>query len=497
MLSNRIGIGTNVSQSDSPLILVVDDEPMMQLLLLRSLAKAGYRVVQANNGQQGLEIYQQEKPDLVMMDALMPVMDGFTCCQRLRGLPGGASTPVLIVTGLEDPESVDRAFAVGATDYITKPIHWAMLKQRLRRMLEASRAMEELRQRAAREQVLGAMLERIRQSLNLEEILKTTVNEVRQFLLTDRVLIFRFNPDGSKVLVVESVAPGWSSTPTPEISEACFGECLIERYQQGHVQALEDTCGSLHEGQDAFVEHQVNADLVVPIWQEETLWGLLIAYHGRGPRRWQTFEIELVERLATQVAIAIQQAKLYEQLKDANRELHRLASLDGLTQVANRRCFDETLNREWLRLARESKPLSLILLDIDYFKRYNDTYGHQAGDACLQQVTAAVRPVLKRPSDLLARYGGEEFAVILPNTKIAGALFVAEQMQAVVKGLAIPHSQSGIKPYVTLSLGVSSTIPAPNFLPTTLIAAADKALYQAKAAGRDRIWHSHLPCVLG
>ncbi len=484
----------NTSNNDleQPLILVVDDEKLMRLLLRRSLEDEGYRVAEASNGKEALAAYQQQKPDLVLLDAMMPVMDGFTCCQQLQALSGDAKTPVLMVTSLEGPEAVDRAFACGAADYITKPIHWAVLRQRVRRLLEASRAMENLRQLAVREQLLGAMSERIRQSLNLQEILKTTVNEVQQFLNADRVLIVRLNPDGSGVVVVESAAAEAKCTSKTAISYACFGKCYIDLYRKHRTGAIADTCSPrLIQCQAQELDRfGLEANLIVPILQEESLWGLLIASQSGKPRRWYNGEIELVERLATQVAIAIKQAKLYEQLKQANRELHRVASLDGLTGVANRRCFDEYLHREWRRMTREEKPLSLILFDIDYFKLYNDTYGHLAGDACLQKIAAAVGATVKRPADLVARYGGEEFVAILPDTEIAAAGYVAELIQAAVKALAIPHSRSSISDRVTLSIGVATTVPTGEVLPSMLVAAADQALYQAKAAGRDRICYS-------
>ena len=136
-------------------------------------------------------------------------------------------------------------------------------------------------------------------------------------------------------------------------------------------------------------------------------------------------------------------------------------------------------------MARETKPLSLILCDIDYFKRFNDTYGHQAGDACLQQVAGAISRVLKRPADLAARYGGEEFAVILPNINASGAVHVADAIHKEVQQLLVPHATSSVSEYVTLSVGVSSTIPQKEFSPEALIAVADKALYEAKEQGRN------------
>ncbi|MFB2771301.1 diguanylate cyclase domain-containing protein [Pelatocladus sp. BLCC-F211] len=174
-------------------------------------------------------------------------------------------------------------------------------------------------------------------------------------------------------------------------------------------------------------------------------------------------------------------------LRKANLELERLVTLDGLTQVANRRRFDEYLSQEWRRMAREQQYLGLILCDVDYFKSYNDYYGHQAGDTCLKNIAAAMRNTLKRPADLVARYGGEEFAVILPYTAIQGAVAVAQAIQKAIKLLRLPHIQSQISDFITVSFGVSSLIPTHNLQRETLIAAADRALYQAKKQGRDRI----------
>lgn len=184
---------------------------------------------------------------------------------------------------------------------------------------------------------------------------------------------------------------------------------------------------------------------------------------------------EIRDRLAAETALQI-----------ANQELHCIARLDGLTQVANRRCFDESLEFEWRRLTREHQPLSLILCDIDDFKRYNDHYGHQAGDACLRQVAQAINCHVRRPADLVARYGGEEFVVILPSTDVDGATHVAELIKAEMGLLNISHAASRIRPYVTVSMGVASILPAADYPWENLIAAADRALYAAKNQGRDR-----------
>ncbi len=175
------------------------------------------------------------------------------------------------------------------------------------------------------------------------------------------------------------------------------------------------------------------------------------------------------------------------QLEDANQRLAQLSLTDGLTGVANRRHFDQTLLDEWQRATRAQVPLALAMIDIDLFKRYNDTYGHQAGDDCLQRVAAALARCTLRPGDLLARYGGEEFAVILANTDLAGAYSVGERLRSEVATLALAHESSSVSSIVTLSVGIATSLPDAERSSETLIAAADRALYQAKEQGRNQL----------
>jgi diguanylate cyclase (GGDEF)-like protein/PAS domain S-box-containing protein len=175
-------------------------------------------------------------------------------------------------------------------------------------------------------------------------------------------------------------------------------------------------------------------------------------------------------------------------LHAANEKLERLATLDGLTQISNRRRFDEYLQQEWQRLVREQRPLSLILFDVDYFKPYNDHFGHQQGDEGLTAIAQAANQAVKRSADLLARYGGEEFGVILPNTNRSGAENVAKAIHREVAALKLPHPKSQVNDYLTVSIGIASVVPNPEQAPEELIAAADAALYQAKRRGRNRYW---------
>lgn len=177
---------------------------------------------------------------------------------------------------------------------------------------------------------------------------------------------------------------------------------------------------------------------------------------------------------------------LAKQLDQANQELKSLSSRDGLTGIANRRAFDETLEREWQRALRTGSELAMLLCDVDHFKRFNDSYGHQAGDECLRRVAAALRDSVARGTDAVARYGGEEFGIILADTGIGGALIVAEKIRHAVHLLAIPH-QASATGTLTLSIGIACFVPTPQQKPEALLQAADRALYSAKHNGRDRV----------
>jgi diguanylate cyclase (GGDEF)-like protein len=279
----------------------------------------------------------------------------------------------------------------------------------------------------------------------------------------------------------------------------------VARTQENLI--LNDATKELTFADDPYIQNQhPKSILCTPIVDRGQLIGILYLENNLVTGAFARDRLKILKLLTAQAAISLENAKLYERLKDysrtleikvaqrtadletVNQKLQRLATLDSLTQVANRRRFDEYLQQSWQRLSREQQPLCLILCDIDYFKRYNDTYGHQAGDECLKQVAQAISHSLKRPSDLIARYGGEEFAAILPNTPIEGAIQVAETISFQVRQLKIPHQQSSVSDRVTLSLGISGLIPQPNRSIKTLIADADRALYQAKEQGRNRYY---------
>jgi two-component system, chemotaxis family, response regulator WspR len=202
-----------------------------------------------------------------------------------------------------------------------------------------------------------------------------------------------------------------------------------------------------------------------------------IRYHSRS-------YINLLQR--DEAYRALRQSQ--QQLLEANLELRRLTHSDGLTGLSNRRYLDEYLSAEWRRGARDQSELSMLMIDVDNFKLYNDTYGHVAGDKVLKQIASTVEGCLGRSGDLAARFGGEEFAVVLPGTSIAGVRLLAEKIRREVEALRLPHPNSSAGRYVTISIGGAATVPAHEFAMTSLIETADLALYRAKRDGKNRVF---------
>jgi diguanylate cyclase (GGDEF)-like protein len=263
----------------------------------------------------------------------------------------------------------------------------------------------------------------------------------------------------------------------------CFGEmALIERRERAAtLRALDETL-VLEIPETAFREHlSKNA---------AALMALLRVFSERSRHDLDTLVSANLRLLAQAEEMDRRNRELMEtrrQIEHRNRDLERISALDTLTQIANRRRFDAALRQEWRRSARDEAPLSLVFCDIDHFKLFNDTYGHQAGDECLIRVAQTMEETLNRPADLAARYGGEEFIALLVDTSLEGARMLAERMRAGVEGLRIEHGASSVAPYLTVSLGVATLVPRPAVRPEDLVDLADRALYAAKAGGRNRV----------
>lgn len=305
-------------------ILVVEDSRANRLLLTQHVERFGASVLPAETGEAALETFARMRPDMVLLDVVLPDIDGFVVAQRIRAMEKpGEWTPIIFLSSLSDDASIEKGIAAGGDDYLLKPISEIVLGAKIRAM--------------------------------------------------QRLVLMRSS---------------------------------------------------------------------------------LLA--------------------------------LTRKLDAANQELVRISSSDGLTGVANRRFFDETMALEWRRARRHSNSIAMLMCDIDFFKLFNDTYGHQAGDDCLRKVATAISVNTERPSDMVARYGGEEFVVVLPETTIGGALMVAEKIRQAIRELNIAHDSSP-SGRVTMSIGIASAAPGFDNPPDDLIHAADKALYRAKREGRDRV----------
>lgn len=375
--------------------------------------------------------------------------------------------------------------------------------QQAEQLAEVEQKAKDLREANQQQMILFNLISEIRESLDLDTLFKITAKEVRKALQSDRVGIFRFDPDSNYCFgefVSESVLPAYDSALSIKVNDYCFGEQYAVHYQQGRMQVLTDiyNAGLKYCHIQVLEQFQIKAQIITPLMMGSKLWGLLCIHQCERPREWTPTEIRFVRQLAAQFSVALEHSHLLAQtrsqtdqlsqtldaLQQANLKLERLARLDGLTEIPNRRCFDEFLDQQWRLLIREKQFLSLIIFDVDHFKLYNDCYGHQAGDECLIKIAHAAQQVLKRPADLLARYGGEEFAVILPNTDETGASNIAAQIQLAIKALSISHVKSK-EQIVTLSLGIASQIPSTDRTSKEFISEADQALYLAKQQGRD------------
>jgi two-component system cell cycle response regulator len=500
-------------------ILIVDDTLENLQLLANMLEVKGYVIRKTTSGKLALQYVQLDPPDLILLDINMPEMDGYEVCKQLKKLEQTHDIPVLFISAFDQLDHKLQAFTVGGNDYITKPfqdqevlmrVQNQLLIQQQRRELQVQNHLleEEVAKRTIAEQSLSLQIERekllrnvihyIRQSLNFDEILKRTVTKLRQLLQADRVLIYH-NQKG--VIVIESDAEDVSNLQECCLHNDLFLQKCHECYRYDLFQVIENI-DQEQLSPDLVKALQicgVKSKLIVPIVtsvnihphlvdQSERPWGLLVFHQCHYQRNWSQVEIDLVKQVADQLAIALQQSELYQQLLKANAELEMIATTDALTGVANRRGFDQYLTRTWNQLAREQQPISIVLCDIDHFKQYNDTYGHPAGDECLSQVASALRSQLKRAGDLVARYGGEEFVIVLPNTDAIGAIQIVESLLKEIENLKIPHIANLVADHVTISFGISSMVTSPHQHPQLAIDQADQALYHVKQNGRNGYW---------
>ena len=430
--------------SESQRILIVDDDAGGRRLTRATLKKAGFEVSEAEDGLQALNAMRAALPDIVLMDVSMPVMDGFTACAELRNLPGGARIPVVMMTGLDDVQSIERAFEAGATDFITKPINWPILAHRVRYMLRASTAIN-----------------------RLNESQRRLSNAQRIGEMGDWVW------DVQRNRIVPS-DQAWRIFGHTAAEPPLDRESYLRMMHPDDTERVRKAFERSVENGDAFaIEHRV--------------------VQASGATRHLHQQVEVIERDASGRALQLAGAVHdITRRKDTEEQIRRLAYFDTLTGLPNRLLFTEQLHKALADAKREGQQVAIMFVDLDHFKRVNDTLGHGAGDELLRVVSArlahSVRPLdvigrdaSQREGNSIARLGGDEFIIML--SELHGATDAAAVARRLVAALTEPVVIQCTELYISASVGIAM-YPYDGVDIDTLLMNADTAMYRAKEAGR-------------
>ena len=444
----------NPLQTKQPVVLVVDDDMAVRLLMRESLEPTGLTIIDAENGLDALALFEQHRPDLVLMDVNMPKMDGFTACAKLRERTGGEDVAVVLVTGLDDYDSIQRAFDVGATDFITKPVNWPILNHRIRYLLRAGDTLQALRQSETR-------VSQAQQIAHLGNWERNIVNNTTFW--SDEIYRIRGLEPQSLTINGDS------------------------HFQSIHPQDLRRVTESINSALEQRRSYRIDYRILLPDGTERSVHEqaeVICSSDGKPLRMHGTLQ-DITER------------------KKAEEQILTLAYYDTLTGLPNRQLFKEHVNHALVDAQRDGTKVALIYLDLDRFKRINDTLGHNAGDELLSQVAEhlsdsvrATDTVAKlqpngQPNSSISRLGGDEFTILL-----AGLTHGSQAGQAasrILEHLRRPINIEGEELYVTGSLGIAVYPDDGNEL-ETLLKNADIAMYHAKDGGRNsyRFYSEHM-----
>jgi len=408
-------------------VLVADDDPVMRLLMLEMLAQVGLDAVEASDGRAAVASFRDNAPDLVLLDVDMPLLDGFSVCRAIRKLEASSHIPVIMVTGGDDLGAVTQAYEAGATDFVSKPINWPILGHRVLYVLRASDAIARLRIADAHNRaVLAAIPD----------------------------TFFRLSADGYYLDYEEGHEPGADFA-----SRECVGRHIRDVLPAPIASRMLDQLSAvLHSASVHSVDYELTRDG--------------ICHH---------FEARLVGTASGEVLGLVRDIS---ERKRTEEQIRKLAYCDSLTGIPNRQAFLETLERELERSQRERRKFAILFMDLDSFKRINDTLGHNVGDLLLQIVTERLRETI-RPGDhlcSLARLGGDEFTILLPDIeRVDDALAVAHRVKDAMRR---PFNLDGHEIFVTASIGIS-LYPEDGEDCTSLLKFADTAMYHAKNCGKN------------
>lgn len=436
----------NIDLSGSK-ILIIDDSAEDIGLMNRIFQKESFIISFATDKEQALRIARLSKPDLILLDVVLPDDDGFHICEALKEDPDTKSIPVVFVSGHSETHQIIKGFELGAVDYLSKPICVEELIARVSTHLRTQyllknrdKLVDEQREQAEH---MRAILERVSDGI------ATVTSEGK---------ILSINPAAVKLIGAEKS----SELVKKPIFNYLSGEMRHEFIQffenQRKRPGSEDPM--LNQTKEVFVKRKDGDNIPVDL------------------------SVSALQHRLGIFVIVMHDASLHKQIEE---ELRRVSGLDPLTNIANRRRFSDAFAEDWGDAKRNQKSIGLVMIDIDFFKLYNDFYGHPQGDECLKAVASALKKLAHRPKDLVARYGGEEFIVSLPDTDKKGIEKVVQSMCLGVEALNIQHIKSEVSEHVTISVGAAVTIPKREDLPQSLIDAADAALYEAKEGGRNQV----------
>ncbi len=499
-------------------ILIADDEPHNLQVLSNILVTQGHRIRVADGGRMALAIAQAEPPSLVLLDIMMPDLDGYEVCRQLKADPALAEVPVIFLSALSTIDDKVQAFRVGGADYITKPfqVEEVLLRVRTHLTLRDRQAQlhrqnlhlrQEIDKRCQAQQETQFLLEVIRgvsAAADFVTALQGFMQQVCQSMQWDlaEAWIADDQEQPIRLAFVCSATETWDrggqvSCGTPELSGFYNntqkitlnpGWGLVGRLwktqQAEWLSDFDQLSDTVFVRRAAALRASLHTAFGIPLLLDQQTVGVLV-FLSHQTRPADPPMMQLVNTAAIELQGVLRRIRTEAALQAANQKLQRLSEIDELTQLPNRRVFNDTLERAWRDCQRSHRCLALILADVDDFKAYNDWYGHPAGDDCLRQVAQALKTAINNPEVVVARYGGEEFAIIAPWLNNQAAFALAQTLAETIRTLALPHARSRVGTVVTLSLGVTAGIPT-TIPPQAWTNAADAALYQAKQSGRDR-----------
>jgi len=448
-------------------ILVVDDVPANVKLLQARLAAEYFDVLTAGSGPEALETCENSKVDVVLLDVMMPDMDGFEVCRRLKGDPATSHIPVVMVTALDQASDRIRGLEAGADDFLTKPVNDLQLITRVKSLVRLKMLTDELRLRAATTRNIG-----------IEEMLARGAGDYSE---RARVLVVDERaPSAQRIarLLEPFAAVDVEADPQIALFEAAEKpyECVVIATGFSDYDPLR-LCSQLRS-----IDRTRFLPIILVAGEEEE--ELIVRGLDLGVNDYVTRPIdaqELGARLRTQV----KRKRYNDHLRASVTQTIEMAVTDPLTGLHNRRYLDSHLETLFDRALARRRPLSLMITDIDRFKSINDTWGHDGGDQVLKEFAARLRRNV-RGIDLACRFGGEEFVVVMPDTDGQIAERVAERIRAEIAGRPFPVGRDGKSIEVTVSVGVAAMLPAHDRV-ADLLKRADTALYEAKSAGRNRV----------